>query len=225
MKKPPAPPAHRLGAPAFDAHAVTADLAARDPALGALMAQVGPFAMALESTADVYEALARAVVYQQLAGKAAATIWGRVLAVGGGTLLRPDALLATPEDTLRAAGLSRAKLAALRDLAAKTRGGDVPTLAEAESMDDEALVARLTTVRGVGRWTVEMLMMFRLGRPDVLPVGDFGIRNGFRAAFGRRTMPTPEAVARRGARWRPYRTVASWYLWRAVDLERAGTLT
>lgn len=211
-----APPAH-IGDPDFDAERATRELAARDPKLAALIAAVGPFAMAREAHGSVYESIARAIAHQQLANKAAATIWGRVLALGGGALLPPDGLRATPDAALRGAGLSGAKLLALRDLAEKTAAGEVPTLAEAAAMEQEALIERLTRVRGVGRWTAEMFLMFGLGRPDVLPVGDFGVRNGCRVAYGLRALPTAAALTRRGARWKPWRTVASWYLWRASE--------
>jgi DNA-3-methyladenine glycosylase II len=165
-----------------------------------------------------FEALAEAIVYQQLTGKAAATILGRVKTVAGGKRLKPDAVLAATDEVLRGAGLSRAKLAALRDLADKTNSGVVPSLAALKRLHDDAIVERLTSIRGVGRWTVEMLLIFRLGRPDVLPVADYGIRKGFARAFGLADFPAPRDVALRGERWRPHRTVASWYLWRALEL-------
>ena len=118
---------------------------------------------------------------------------------------------------MQSAGLSRAKIAALKDLAAKALDGTVPTNRDIRRLDDEAIVQRLIAVHGIGRWTAEMLLIFHLGRPDVLPIDDLGIRNGFRIAYGRRSLPTPKAVLRYGERWRPYRTVASWYLWRAAD--------
>ena len=127
------------------------------------------------------------------------------------------ALSALADDDLRGAGLSRSKLLALRDLAAKTIDGHVPTLAKARRMDDEAIIEHLTAIRGIGRWTAQMLLIFRLGRPDVLPVGDYGIRKGFAIAFRKRELPLPAAVEKRGERWRPFRTVASWYLWRAAE--------
>ena len=130
--------------------------------------------------------------------------------------LTPEGLARTREDRLRSAGLSGSKIASLRDLATKTRAGEVPTLADVRGMPDEEIVERLTTVRGIGRWTVEMLLMFRLGRPDVLPVDDFGVRKGFGIAFGKGE-PSKADVEKRGERWRPYRSVASWYLWRATD--------
>jgi 3-methyladenine DNA glycosylase/8-oxoguanine DNA glycosylase len=157
-------------------------------------------------------------VDQQLSGKAAATILGRVLALYSPRRFpRPRDILATPPERLRAAGLSAAKVAAVRDLAARTLDGTVPSMARVRRMADEEIVERLTAVRGVGRWTVEMLLMFRLGRPDVLPLGDLGVRNGFARTFGRRVLSDPRVLSRRGERWRPYRSVASWYLWRALD--------
>lgn len=165
-----------------------------------------------------FAALAEAIVYQQLTGRAAATIHGRVLALfRPRRVLSPDDVLVAPQDALRAAGLSRAKIAALKDLAAKTRDGTVPPLRHLRKMGEEEIIERLTRVRGVGRWTVEMLLIFRLGRPDVLPAGDYGIRKGFARAFRTRALPTPRQVLRRGELWRPYRTTASWYLWRALD--------
>lgn len=204
----------------FDPAAVTAWLAARDPTLGALIARVGPFAMQLEPT-GIYEALARAVVYQQLTGKAAATIYGRVCALGGGALPPPEVLRGLPEEGLRGAGLSTAKTLALKDIAARAASGAIPSREEALALDDEALVARLTAVRGVGRWTVEMLLMFNLGRGDVFSVGDYGIRKGMQRVFGLRALPAAEAMRRRAARWAPWRSVASWYLWRANELPSA----
>src|SRR5881409_929259 len=129
-------------------------------------------------------------------------------------------MLRVSDEKLRAAGLSRAKLLALRDLARRAKDGEIPTLTEVRGMEDEAIIERLTQVRGIGRWTVEMLLIFRLGRPDVLPAEDYGIRKGFAIAFKKRELPAPRDVESRGARWKPYRTVASWYLWRAVELAK-----
>jgi 3-methyladenine DNA glycosylase/8-oxoguanine DNA glycosylase len=156
-------------------------------------------------------------VYQQLTGKAAATIFGRVKEACGGEVT-PAAILETKDAKLRACGLSGAKLAALKDLANKTIDGTVPALDALHAMDDDAIVEALTHVRGIGRWTVEMLLIFRLGRPDVLPVGDYGVRKGFARAYRKRALPTPKQLAKHGEKWRPYRTVASWFLWRANDL-------
>jgi len=208
----------------FDPGAAVDHLRASDAALARVIDAVGPFAMRVDRTSSLFLALAESIVYQQLTGKAAATIFARVRALfprahEGPT---PAQLLRASDEKLRGAGLSQAKLLALRDLARKTEDGELPTLAEVHAMEDEAIIERLTRVRGIGRWTVEMLLMFRLGRPDVLPVDDYGIRKGFALAFKR---PEPSARAdleKRGARWKPYRTVASWYLWRAVDLARGG---
>jgi DNA-3-methyladenine glycosylase II len=193
-------------------------LTAADPDLGRWIALVGDCRLQIDGTRSLYEALARAVVYQQLTGKAAATIHGRVTALGDGGFPSPEALLALDDAQLRGAGLSGGKTAALRDLAARTLRGEVPTIDEAAELDDEALVQRLLPIRGVGRWTVEMLLLFRLGRPDVLPLGDYGVKKGFQRAFGTPELPTPAELAARGERWRPHRSVASWYLWRVCEL-------
>ncbi|MBI1951770.1 MAG: DNA-3-methyladenine glycosylase 2 family protein [Acidobacteria bacterium] len=193
-------------------------LAEADPRLGRLIADVGPCRLAIEALQSPFQALAEAIVYQQLTGKAAATILGRVVdRFRPKRFPSPQDILRTADDRLRAAGLSRAKVAAIKDLAARTLDGTVPSLAALRKMQEEEIVTRLTAIRGVGRWTVEMLLIFRLGRPDVLPAGDYGIRKGFARAFGTRALPTPQQVLRRGDRWRPHRTVASWYLWRALD--------
>jgi 3-methyladenine DNA glycosylase/8-oxoguanine DNA glycosylase len=207
---------------AFDVARASAHLRAVDARFARLMDTVGPCRIELKRSTTVFAALAEAIVYQQLHGKAAATIYGRVCALfprpgAGPTATR---LLSLPDASLRAAGLSQNKLLALRDLAQKTCDGTIPKLAEIEGMSDEDVIARVTTVRGIGRWTVEMLLMFRLGRPDVLPVDDYGIRKGYAVAYRKRELPAPKELARYGARWAPHRTVASWYLWRAA--EQAG---
>jgi DNA-3-methyladenine glycosylase II len=165
-----------------------------------------------------FDALAESIAYQQLSGKAAATIFGRVRALyPKRKWLDPEQLLATPEETLRAAGLSRAKTAALKDLAAKTIDGTVPTGRALIRMSDDEIITRLTAVRGIGRWTVEMLLLFDLGRPDVWPVDDYGVRKGFAKTFGRRKLPTPKQLMKFGEKCRPYRSMAAWYFWRALD--------
>jgi DNA-3-methyladenine glycosylase II len=165
-----------------------------------------------------FDALAESIAYQQLSGKAAATIFGRVRALyPKRKWLDPEQLLATPDKTLRAAGLSRAKTAALKDLAAKTIDGTVPAGRALIRMSDDEIITRLTAVRGIGRWTVEMLLLFDLGRPDVWPVDDYGVRKGFAKTFGRRKLPTPKQLMKFGEKWRPYRSVAAWYFWRALD--------
>lgn len=192
-------------------------LAKADPVLGRHMEKVGAYRLKVDGVSSLYEALAEAIVYQQLTGKAAATIFSRVKALGGGALPAPAALAALPDEALRGAGLSRAKAAALRDLAAHAGDGRLPDLEEAHALDDIALVERLVAVRGIGPWTVEMLLIFRLGRTDVLPATDYGVRKGFQKVFRTRELPTPKQVLARGERWRPHRTMAAWYLWRALD--------
>jgi 3-methyladenine DNA glycosylase/8-oxoguanine DNA glycosylase len=165
-----------------------------------------------------FDALAESIAYQQLSGKAAATIWGRVRALyPRKKYLDPKLVLATPDEKLRAAGLSRSKVAALKDLAAKTIDGTVPSARSLAKMTDEEIIERLITVRGIGRWTVEMLLLFDLGRRDVWPVHDYGVRKGFAKTFGRRKLPTPKQLMKLGEKWRPYRSAAAWYFWRALD--------
>lgn len=200
-----------------------------DPVMKRLIRQAGPYALKPRIRRSPFESLARAIAYQQLHDKAAESILRRFIALFPGRRFpRPEDVIAMDEDSIRAAGFSWPKVAALRDLAVKTLNGTVPTGRVIEGLDDETIVNRLVEVRGIGRWTAEMLLIFQLGRPDVLPVGDFGVRNGFRIAYGRRSMPTPKAVLRYGVRWKPYRTVASWYLWRAADAAKgtksSGTL-
>jgi methylated-DNA-[protein]-cysteine S-methyltransferase len=204
----------------YDAEEAVRYLCARDEKLAALIARAGPFTLRLKETEGAFLALAESIVYQQLHGKAAATILGRVKALFARPAFTPKDILGAAEPDLRAAGLSRGKLAALRDLAAKAEDGTVPTLPALAKMTDDEIVERLTVVRGIGRWTVEMLLMFRLGRPDVLPVDDFGVRLGFKQTFKTRGMPTAAQMQRRAEKWRPFRSVASWYMWRAVDLSR-----
>jgi O-6-methylguanine DNA methyltransferase len=210
------------GAFGFDPHLAVEHVRASDPALARVIDAVGPFALQLKQSPSLFGALAEAIVYQQLTAKAAATIFARLCALfprarAGPT---PAHILRASDAQLRAAGLSRAKLLALRDLARRAADGEIPTLAEVQRMDDAAIIERLTTVRGIGRWTVEMLLIFRLGRPDVLPADDYGIRKGFAIACKSRELPTRQVLEKRGARWQPYRTVASWYLWRAVELAK-----
>ena len=202
----------------YDPEEAVRHLRSADAVLANLMERAGPFALKIRRLHDPFEALARNIVFQQLHGKAAEAIHARVVALFGGGKLRPEEILGAKEEELRGAGLSAAKLAALRDLAAKTLDGTVPTLARMRRMTDEEIVERLTNVRGIGRWTVEMLLMFRLGRADVLPVGDFAVRKGFALAYGLAESPKPKELTEFGERWRPYRSVASWYMWRAVEL-------
>jgi 3-methyladenine DNA glycosylase/8-oxoguanine DNA glycosylase len=202
----------------FDPRKAVRTLRGADPVLARLIDRTGRLGLQLESISSPYEALAEAILYQQLSGKAAATIVGRLKALYGSRRFpRPEEILGTPLEDLRKVGVSRAKAAALHDLAAKTRDGEVPTLVQIRRLSDEEIVSRLDPIRGVGRWTVEMLLIFALGRPDVLPVHDYGVRKGFARAFRMRELPTPAQVALRGERWRPFRTAATWYLWRALE--------
>jgi 3-methyladenine DNA glycosylase/8-oxoguanine DNA glycosylase len=193
-------------------------LRASHPRMARLIARSRRYNITPAVTIRPFDALAESIAYQQLSGKAAATIFGRVRALyPKRKWLDPEQLLATPDETLRAAGLSRAKTASLKDLAAKTIDGTVPTGRALIRMSDDEIVTRLTAVRGIGRWTVEMLLLFDLGRPDVWPVDDYGVRKGFAKTFGRRQLPTPKQLMKFGEKWRPYRSVAAWYFWRALD--------
>jgi DNA-3-methyladenine glycosylase II len=208
-----------MATPPFDLAAACNHVSRRDRTLGRVIREVGPCGLQIAARQSPYEALAESIVYQQLSGRAAATIYGRFCGLYGSRRCpRPQQVLDTDVARLRSAGLSRTKAEALRDLAAKALDGTVPTRARAEKLTDEEIVERLTAVRGVGRWTVEMFLIFTLGRPDVLPVDDYGVRKGFACAFGRRVLPRPKELAGHGEAWRPYRTVASWYLWRATEL-------
>ena len=178
----------------------------------------GPCALSPELKRSPFESLVRAVAHQQLNGTAAETILRRFCALFPRKRFPTAQHLANvDDDALRACGFSRAKIKALRDIAAKTLDGTVPTSRAIRAMPDEEIIARLVQVRGVGRWTVEMLLIFKLGRPDVLPIDDFGVRNGYRIAFGLAEMPKPKELLALGERWRPHATTAAWYLWRAAD--------
>ena len=221
--------------PRYDVVEACRALAAADPKLGSLMERAGPFTLKLKSQHSPFETLLEAILSQQLHGSAARAILHKLLKLFGDIHPSPELLLGQPDEALRAAGLSRNKMLALQDLARKTLDGTVPGLAAIRRMEDAEIVERLTAVRGVGVWTVEMVLMFRLGRPDVLPVTDYGVRKGFALTFSRlpaRTLKArdfdakflahPKLMARRGERWRPWRSVASWYLWRACDLHGKG---
>ena len=193
-----------------------------DPVMAQLIRRAGPYAVKPERGAGPYQALVQAVAHQQLTGKAARTILGRFYALYGiDCCPEPARLVETPDAALRGCGFSRAKTAALKDIAARSLDGTIPARRALVRMKDEAIIERLVEARGVGRWTVEMFLMFTLGRPDVLPVDDYGVRLGYKIAYGKRTLPKPKSLARIGEQWAPYRTTASWYLWRAVDMERA----
>jgi 3-methyladenine DNA glycosylase/8-oxoguanine DNA glycosylase len=203
----------------YDPDVARRHLTQADPQLGELIARVGEFTMRPRITHSLFGTLLRSIVYQQLSGKAAATILGRVIRLSAPRRFpTPRDLLQLPTERLRQAGLSAAKTAALRDLAARTLDGTVPSLARIRRMEDEEIIERLTLVRGIGRWTVEMLLIFRLGRPDVLPLADLGVRKGFARVFRKGKLPDPDAMLHRGETWRPYRSVATWYLYRALEL-------
>jgi 3-methyladenine DNA glycosylase/8-oxoguanine DNA glycosylase len=201
----------------FEPATAVEHLRASDASLARVIDSVGPFRLQLIGASSIFGALAQAIVYQQLNGKAAAAIFARFCALFPGTDPTAELVLAISEEELRGAGLSRSKLLSLRDLAGKTVSGEIPTLAEIRLMEDDAIIERLTSVRGIGRWTVEMLLIFRLGRPDVLPADDYGIRKGFARAYTQGELPARKDVEAYGARWKPYRTVASWYLWRLAE--------
>ena len=206
--------------PPFNIDVAVDHLSKKDRTLGRLIRQVGPCGLEIAPRQSPYEALAESIVYQQFTGKAAATIYARLCkSFGSRRCPSPEKIADAALDQLRAAGLSRNKAAALRDLAYKVLDGDIPTRRAAEKLSDEELVERLTAVKGIGRWTVEMFLIFTLGRPDVLPLDDYGVRKGFARAYGRDVLPRPKELATQGERWRPYRTAASWYLWRATELE------
>ena len=203
----------------FDPRSAVAHLRKADPALAEVIGAVGPFAMQLKASRSLFGALAEAIVYQQLSNKAAATIYSRVeglfpRAKDGFT---PRHILAVADDALRGCGLSRAKVLAVQDLARRVHGGELPTLEQAQALGDEELIERLVAVRGIGRWSAEMFLMFRLGRPDVLPLDDYSLRKAYAKAFRKRALPSPQALEKHGEKWRPYRTVASWYLWRTLE--------
>jgi DNA-3-methyladenine glycosylase II len=202
----------------FDHRAAIAHLCKSDERIAQLIKKVRDFHLNIDELESPYEALLEAIVYQSISGKAARTIFARVKALGtDGRPPTPQQILAATPESLREAGLSFAKIAAVRDLAQKTIDGIVPALQEAHKLSDEDLVKRLDSVRGIGAWTVEMFLIFRLGRPDVLPIHDYGVQKGFAITYGKRKIPKPKELAKFGERWRPYRTVASWYMWRAVE--------
>jgi DNA-3-methyladenine glycosylase II len=205
----------RTPARGFDLDAARAHLAKRDRALGRWMKRIGPLAVeGWHTPFDTIDALSRAILYQQLSGKAAATIVARVESALGSCTLQPEAFARVDDATLRACGVSGNKVLALRDLCRRAEAGEVPAARVLPEMDDTMLIERLTAVRGIGRWTVEMLLIFRLGRPDILPVDDLGVRRGAQVLDGLELAPTPKALLARGEVWGPYRSLASLYLWR-----------
>jgi DNA-3-methyladenine glycosylase II len=209
----------------FDPEEALRHLKVADKKLAGLIERVGPFTMKLDSSASPFESLLESILYQQLNGKAAATIHGRVRAFFGGDPA-PQLLLDTPDERLRACGVSGNKIKAFKDLAAKTLDGTVPAHAAIKKLSDADIIERLTAVRGIGAWTVEMLLIFRLGRPDVFPVTDYGVRKGFALTFQKipktraitaADLPKADVMLKRAKKWSPYRSVATWYMWRACD--------
>jgi 3-methyladenine DNA glycosylase/8-oxoguanine DNA glycosylase len=188
-----------------------------DPKLAVWIERIGPANGRMRSEHTIFYSLLRSIVYQQLAGAAAAAILGRVDALCPSGCATPEFIAAASDEVLRSAGLSRNKMAALRDLAAKTLDGTVPSARAVARMSEEAIIEHCTQVKGIGRWTVEMLLMFRLGRPDVLPVDDYGIRKGFQVVYKMRELPKKERMVKLAEKWRPWRTVACWYLWRVAE--------
>ena len=195
-----------------------AHLSKADKILGRLIKKVGPYTWKPNKRLSPFETLVKSVAHQQLNGTAANTILKRVMALYPGRgFPAPEDLLATPDERLRAAGLSRAKVASIKDIAAKTLAGVVPTSRAIARMDNDTIISRLTTIRGVGPWTVEMLLIFKLGRIDVLPATDYGVRKGFATTYRLKELPTPAELLDYGEKWRPYRSIAAWYLWRSLE--------
>jgi DNA-3-methyladenine glycosylase II len=200
-----------------------AHLSRVEPKFARLIEQVGECKLQRAELQSPFEALAESIIYQQITGKAALTITNRLIEkFAPKPFPAPSDILASSEEDLRSVGISRPKALALRDLAEKTIDGLVPTLGELETMSDDDIINHLIQIRGIGRWTAEMLLIFRLGRTDVLPIHDYGVRKGFAIAFGKKELPTPLELQKRGEKWKPYRTVASWYLWRATDSVTPG---
>jgi len=209
---------------AADTEQVMRELCRIDPALAKIILKVGQFPTKRQKPQEPFASLLHAIVYQQLSGKAAKTILSRVVALGANPPFpTPHEILSWEDQKLRDAGLSRQKIAAVKDLAAKTLDGTVPSLAKLRRMTEEEIHERLIQVRGIGAWSVQMFLMFRLGRPDVLPIHDLGIQKGFQIVYGHKKTPKPDFILKHGERWRPYRSIASWYLWRAVDQARAAS--
>lgn len=206
----------------FDAQTAMDTLGASDPVLRQLILQAGPYHPTTSAAPDVFHSLMRAIIYQQLSGKAAGTIHERVLtALGGGHCPGPAAIQATSDEILRDAGLSANKLTALRGLAQAQLNNHLPPEAHIQNYSDAELIETYSALRGIGRWTVEMLLLFHLGRPDVMPIHDLGIRKGYALAYGLDNLPKPKELEAYGRAWRPYRSVACWYMWRALEAASA----
>ncbi len=201
----------------YDVAAAVEGFRSTDPVLFELIAEIGDYRLELRDSMTPFEALLRSIVYQQLSGRAADTILKRVLNLYGDDFPSPQAVLNTEDEALRSCGLSRAKTLAVKDLADKQVGNHLPKPSDIERASNQDLIDAYTVVRGIGPWTVEMLLIFNLGRSDVLPVTDLGVRRGFMVVYGGDELPSPKELGDHGERWRPYRSIASWYLWRAAD--------
>jgi 3-methyladenine DNA glycosylase/8-oxoguanine DNA glycosylase len=194
-----------------------------DLKLAQVITEVGPIQIELDPAETVFESLATSIVYQQLHGKAASAILTRFKTLCGDSAFpSPKKVLHHPEESLRTTGLSRNKIRALKDLAEKTLAGIVPQRELAIQLSDDALIQALVQVHGIGPWTAHMMMIFTLGRTDVLPVGDYGVRKGFAAVYGKKTLPSPTQLEAAAEKWRPFRSAACWYLWEALKLSRFG---
>jgi DNA-3-methyladenine glycosylase II len=207
----------------FDHDLAIEHLKKRDRHLKKLIEKVGPFTSRPDLELSSFEHLLKAIVYQQLTGKAAATIYGRVRALLDLQKPVPKQVVALPDSSLRAAGLSGSKVSYVKDLAAKALAGEVPSNVEMEEMTDEEIIEKLTAIKGIGRWSVEMLLIFHLGRLDILPVADYGVRKGFAFLYGHEELPTPKVLTLHAEVWKPYRSIGSWYMWRAAELMKPAS--
>ena len=203
----------------YNRKTAVAALRKSDKKLARIIDRVGPFRLKTRELSSPFEMLMRSIVGQQLSGKAASAIYGRVLELNKGKPPLPKQILGMENEALRGAGLAYAKVRSIKDLASKTIDGSLPTAAALKRVPEDEIMNRLVQVKGVGPWTVHMLLIFYLGRPDVLPVGDLGVRKGLRVAYSLEDLPTPTELQEMGEKWRPYRSAASWYLWQAVDAE------
>lgn len=202
----------------FDPQVACDHISANDKKMAKVIESVGSCWLEVHHMNSCYESLLESIVYQQLTGKAAATIMGRVKDIYGGRFPKPLEVLETDDEKLRAAGLSRAKIAAIKDLSEKKQSGLVPDIEQLEKMCDDEIISLLTQVRGIGTWSVQMLLIFRMGRPDVLPVNDYGVRKGFAKVYKLADLPKPLEMMKKAEKWSPYRSIASWYLWRVLEL-------
>jgi DNA-3-methyladenine glycosylase II len=203
---------------------LTRHFATRDPVVAGIVAASGAYGLGKSAHASAFEALAHSIASQQISGAVARKMIERLTAMHGDRFPTPAELVSATPEALRGAGFSFAKIAALKDLAAHALDGRLPPDAELSELDDEAIIERCIAVRGIGRWTVQMLLMFHFARPDVMPADDFGVRQGFRLAFGLKGLPRPKALLAYAERWKPHRSAGAWYMWRAIELHKLGRL-